>query len=360
MYLRELSLENFRNVEKEKLEFFDGVNVLYGKNAQGKTNIIEAVWLFSAMKSFRSAKDADFIKKGCDFFDIGCVFEKKERTVNGEIRLFNGKRREIYKNGAKVTAGEMVGEINAVLFHPEHLSLIKNGPELRRKFLDTAICQIKPGFYRVLNEYAKVMAQRNFLLRSERADMLETVDSWDMKLAKLGGIITNTRKTYLEKLITFAEKTVDEISSGKEKMSAVFQSVSGEKTVSAAEEEKALYAALKESFETDRRLTYTSEGCHRDDFTVFINSDPAKIYGSQGQQRSLVMALKLAEADICEEYNDEYPVMLFDDVFSELDALRKAYITESIKDKQVIITSCEKADFSGNALYFNVENGKVS
>lgn len=359
MYLRELSLENFRNIEKENIKFGNGVNVLYGQNAQGKTNIIEAVWLFSAMKSFRSAKDADFIKKGTSFFDISCSFEKKDRTVNGEIKLSEGKRREIYKNGAKVPAAEMIGEINAVLFHPEHLSLVKNGPELRRKFLDTAICQIKPQFFKILNEYSKVLAQRNFMLRSEREDILETVDSWNIKLSRLGGIITNTRKTYLEKLTAFAEKTVDDISLGKEKMTAVYSSVSGSEILSAAEEEKILYSALKKSFESDRKFSYTSEGCHRDDFTLFINGNPAKVYGSQGQQRTLVMALKLAEADICEEYNEEYPVMLFDDVFSELDSLRKTYITENIKDRQVIITSCEKTDFSGNAVYFGIENGKV-
>ena len=254
----------------------------------------------------------------------------------------------------------MVGQINTVLFYPEHLSLIKNGPEIRRKALDAAICQIKPGFFRVLSEYSKVLAQRNFLLKSQRKDMLETLDSWDIKLAKLGGIITNTRKTYLEKLLVFAEKTVDEISSGKEKMTAEYQSYSGKETTSAEEEEKALYKKLKESFSEDERLFCTTEGCHRDDFTLFINGNTAKIYGSQGQQRSLVMALKLAEADICYEYNDEYPVMLFDDVFSELDSLRKAYITENIKNRQVIVTTCEKTEFFENAKYFSVLRGKVS
>ena len=359
MYLKELSLENFRNIESENLEFSDGVNIFYGDNAQGKTNIIESIWLFSAMKSFRGAKDTDFIKQGSLFTDIKCVFEKSDREVKGEIKIADGRRKEIIKDGVKVRSAEMVGQINTVLFYPEHLSLIKSGPEIRRKFLDTAICQIKPGFFRILNEYSKVLAQRNFLLKSQRKDMLETLDSWDMKLAKLGGIITNTRKTYLEKLLVFAEKTVDEISSGKEKMTSEYQSYSVKEIKSAEEEEKALYNKLKESFSEDERLLYTTEGCQRDDFTLFINGNTAKIYGSQGQQRSLVMALKLAEADICYEYNDEYPVMLFDDVFSELDSLRKAYITESIKNRQVIVTTCEKTEFFENAKYFRVSQGKV-
>ena len=360
MYLKELTLENFRNIKSEKIEFSDGVNILHGDNAQGKTNIIESIWLFSSMKSFRGAKDSDFIKQGELFTDIKCVFEKSDRKVRGEIKIADGKRKEIIKDGVKVSAAEMVGQIKTVLFYPEHLSLIKNGPEIRRKSLDAAICQIKPGFFRVLSEYSKVLAQRNFLLKSQRKDMLETLDSWDIKLAKLGGIITNTRKTYLEKLLVFAEKTVDEISSGKEKMTAEYQSYSGKETTSAEEEEKALYKKLKESFSEDERLFCTTEGCHRDDFTLFINGNTAKIYGSQGQQRSLVMALKLAEADICYEYNDEYPVMLFDDVFSELDSLRKAYITENIKNRQVIVTTCEKTEFLENAKYFSVLRGKVS
>lgn len=359
MILKETELENFRNIEKEKIILNEGVNIFYGDNAQGKTNIIESIWLFSALKSFRGAKDADFVKKGCDFAEIKCLFEKSGREINADIKFFQEKRKEIYKNKVKIKSAEMIGQINTVLFYPEHLSLIKSGPEVRRKFLDTAICQIKPQFFRVLNEYTKVLMQRNCLLRSENGDIINTVETWDRKLAKLGALITNTRKTYLEKIFEKAEKTVDEISSGKEKISAVYSSFSGSEIIPSEEEEKILYSKLRETFREDIILKHTSEGSHRDDFTVYINGNTAKIYGSQGQQRSVVMALKLAEADICREYNDEYPVMLFDDIFSELDSLRKAYITESIMDKQVIVTTCEKIDFFEKAKYFNVKNGKV-
>lgn len=359
MRLLEIYLENFRNIERERIALRDGVNIFYGDNAQGKTNIIESIWLFSSLKSFRGAKDSDFVKKGENNARISCVFEKGGREISSEIRFFPEKRKEIYKNGIKIKTAEMMGQVNTVLFYPEHLSLIKSGPEGRRRFVDTAICQVKPQFYQVLNEYAKVLTQRNFLLRSEREDMLETLDAWDKKLARLGAVVTHTRKTYVEKLFSFAKKTVDDISGGKEKISEVYSSF-GEKDISSVEkEEKTLYEKLKDSIDEDIRLKFTSEGSHRDDFTVYINGETAKIYGSQGQQRSVVMALKLAEADICNEYNEEYPVMLFDDVFSELDHMRKAYITERIKDKQVIVTTCEKIDFFENAGYFNVSGGKV-
>lgn len=359
MFLKELSLENFRNIESEKISLSDGVNIFYGDNAQGKTNIIESVWLFSSLKSFRGAKDFDFVKKGCEKSDIKCVFEKNGREITGNIRFFTDKRKEILKNGVKIRSAEMIGQINTVLFYPEHLSLVKGGPEIRRRFADTAICQIKPQFYQVLKEYNKVLAQRNKLLASGRNDMLETVGAWDIKLAKLGAIITHTRKTYIEKLVSIAERTVDELSSGKEKISFEYFSYGKSGITSVEEEERVLSEKLRENFSEDIKKQFTSEGAHRDDFTVFINGNTAKIYGSQGQQRSVVMAMKLAEADICKEYNEEYPVMLFDDIFSELDSLRKAYITESVKDKQVIVTTCEKIDFFENARYFNVKQGKV-
>ena len=359
MFLKEISLENFRNIESEKISLQDGVNIFYGDNAQGKTNIIESVWLFSSLKSFRGAKDFDFVKKGCDKADIKCIFEKNGRDITGNIRFFTEKRKEILKNGVKIKSAEMIGQINTVLFYPEHLSLVKSGPEIRRKFSDTAICQIKPQFYQVLKEYTKVLMQRNRILSSRRDDMLETLELWDRKLAKLGAVITHTRKTYVEKLVSLAEKTVEELSSGKEKISFEYLSYGGNEITSVENEEKILFEKLRENFSEDFKKQFTSEGAHRDDFTFYINGNTAKIYGSQGQQRSLVMALKLAEADICNEYNEEYPVMLFDDIFSELDSLRKAYITESIKDKQVIVTTCEKIDFFENAKYFNVKQGKV-
>lgn len=359
MIFKEIELYNFRNIKKEKIYLKDGVNIFYGDNAQGKTNIIESMWLFSSMKSFRGAKDIDFIKNDCDESEIKCVFERNGRDIRENLHFYREKRKEIYKNNVKVKSSEIIGQINTVLFYPEHLSLIKSGPEIRRKFLDTAICQIKPQFFKVLNEYTKVLIQRNYLLRSGRKDMIETVETWDKKLSKLGAIITHTRKTYLEKLISISSKTVNEISSGKENITSVYSSFGKENILSVNEEEKILFEKLKENFYEDVNLQYTSEGSHRDDFTLYINGNTAKIYGSQGQQRSIVMALKLAEADICNEYNEEYPVMLFDDIFSELDSLRKAYITENIKNKQVIVTTCEKIDFFDNAKYFNVVNGRI-
>ena len=355
MFCKSLSLHAFRNLQEQHLEFVDGVNIFMGRNAQGKTNMIEALWLFSGCKSFRPGNDRDFIQFGMDGGVIRNEYEKNGRVIESEIRFHREKRREIYRNGAKIKLGELIGGFNSVLFFPEHLALIKSGPEERRKFLDFAISQVKPRYFSLTNEYMKVLAQRNYLLKSGHGDIYQTIDIWDRKLAHISSIIAVTRKSYLEKLNRYSEKIMDDISNGKEKIELSLLSYTGAESVEKAEE--ACYGKLKENFHEDLRSGFTSVGSHRDDIGIAVNGLAARTYCSQGQQRSCVMAMKLGEAEILHEMVDEYPVMLFDDVFSELDSIRKEYLTEKIKNKQVFITTCEEQKTVSNARIFHVESG---
>lgn len=357
MICSSLQLHNFRNIEQAVFSFDEGVNIFLGKNAQGKTNIIEALWLFSANRSFRSASETDLIRIGQESALIRTEFYKNGRHQNEEIRFFSGKNREILKNGVKIKPSEALGVFHCVLFFPEHLLLVKSGPEERRKFLDIAISQVKPQYDRLLKDYSSLLARRNYILKNQRRDLLETLDLYDMRLAKIGSILSVTRQTYLKRLEKHAAKITEEISSGKETTDFEFRSFC--ETGDSRFTEEQFLLKLEKNKEEDLRLGYTSMGSHRDDFCIKINHLPAKSYGSQGQQRSCVMALKLAEAELLKEETGEYPIMLFDDVFSELDYTRKAYITEKIKGKQVFISTCEKGRGFRTARVFRVENGKI-
>ena len=313
MYIKSLYLKNFRNFSDSTINFSDGINVLYGDNAQGKTNIIEAVWLFSSCKSFRTNNERELINNDSSTANTFGVFARNGREYKAEFRLNREKRREIYLNGIKVKPKEIIGKFNSVMFYPELLGLIKNGPDERRKFLDFSICQIKPAFYDILHEYNRVLAQRNRLLKGDNRPDISVLEVWDLKLSKLSALISKTRMEYLKKLDVFTKKLHSEISAGKEELSLEYLT----KNISYGEDE--VLSLLKKELDRDLHLGYTSVGCHKDDFEVGINGQSARIFGSQGQQRSCVMSLKLAEAEIINRLYGEYPLILLDDVLSELD-----------------------------------------
>ncbi len=352
MFIKNITLEGYRNIDSLSLDLSPGVNVFLGDNAQGKTNIIESIWLFSAFKSFRTNEDRDMIMNGKESCRVRGRFESGERDYVCRIELSRIKRRQIDLNGIKVKPKEVLGKFTSVLFFPEHLTLIKGGPELRRKFLDFSICQIKPQFFDKLSEYSKIIAQRNRLLKSEMPDM-GVLDVYDEKTAVLSALISKTRSTYCARLEEKAKPIMYEISSGEEDLRLEYQSAEPEFSP-----EKMLLM-LKNGRENDLRLGYTGCGAHKDDLCIYINGQDAKNFASQGQQRSCVMSMKLGEAQLLNEMYGEYPLILFDDVFSELDKNRKNYITNKIKGKQVIITTCD-GDFDfENARIFRVKGGKA-
>jgi len=361
MIIKSLQVQNFRNFEMQEFEFEPGVNILLGDNAQGKTNVIEALWLFSACKSFRVTDDKPFLRIGEHRAAIYGEYERNGRVYRPVMKFYDDKRREIFLNNVAVRPKEIVGQFPAVLFFPDHLSLVKGSPELRRKFLDLALCQCDPSMLAVLNEYNKVHQQRNALLKQyrERFDAKSALDVWDEKIASLSAKIAWRRHEYLSAMQPFAQKVMDEISGGKERLDIVYKTVCPMPRRDLDDLEDQFFYNLKSHREKDILSGHTSTGVHRDDFDLYINGENAKIYASQGQQRSCVMALKMAEADLLRQASGEYPIMLFDDVFSELDPFRKSYIIERIRGRQVILSCCEDpGDFTG-AKVFRIQGGQV-
>lgn len=367
MNINELSISGYRNLKKATLKFSPNVNFIYGENAQGKTNLLESVWMFTGARSFRGTKDADLInfnetsaKLEGKFF-----FEKREQ----EISVFFGDgKRKVFLNGVgKPYPTNIIGKFRTVLFSPVQLSLISGGPEGRRKFLDAAICQLKPTYTALLIRYNQTLRHRNALLKkavSEKASE-NFLDVWDDKLADVGALIVKQRLEYLEILKKEAAEIYFEISNGREKLSVNYIS-SFSKNLSTDDSVSQIKNALKSRLErtrlSDIKLGSTSAGPHKDELEIFIDDKKVRYFGSQGQQRSAALSLKLAEAAVLEQKIGEPPVILLDDVMSELDDYRKSYMINKIRNRQVFITSCDFAASKQfkNGKLFEVKNGQVT
>lgn len=361
MKINALELENYRNIEKLSLTF-DDVNIIYGENAQGKTNLIEAIYLFTGAKSFRGVRDKELIKFGCDFSKLKIDFTNKSRQQTAEIAIKN--KREATLNGVKKKSPVLLGEeLKAVIFSPVHLSMIKDGPGERRKFADSALCQIKSGYRNILKEYNKALAQRNSLLKDiafnfSLSDMLYI---WDKSFAKYGAKIIYQRQKYIEALIPYAKEIFNGLSNGREDIDLVLTGAFDYKNLTLDEIENKMMIALQNNRQADMIMKITTIGPHRDDIEILINGKSARKYGSQGQQRSCVLALKLAEASLLREKTQDEPVALLDDVMSELDEGRQDYILNHIKDWQVFITCCDPASVLRlkQGKTFHINDGKA-
>lgn len=337
-----LTLSDWRNFERVEYLPQPGVNVVWGRNAQGKTNLLEAVYIAGRGVSFRQGRDRDIVKNGRPEGRLSLDFVSGGRAQNIAVTFFaDGRRKEMLLNGLPVRkTSELSGVFCTVLFSPEHLSLVRDGPEERRKFLDAAISQLRPKYQAALADYARVLSQRNFLLKKGGGP---TMPVWDERLAALGSYIVMMRGSYCAKL--------------KKPAGTHHLAMSGGETLTVAykwfdEEEAALYdiKKLKELFVTRLNEAAAREleagvslvGPHRDDLELLIDGAPARIFGSQGQQRSAVLALKLAECEIAEDATGEPPVLLLDDVMSELDTARRAYVRKNIGERQVVITTVSR------------------
>ena len=358
MIIKNVKIENFRNIEKLELEPCEKVNIIYGKNAQGKTNILEAIWLFSGAKSFRTIKEQEFIKISSPFFKNEMVFDDGERENVAVLSLSDKK--EVILNGVKKkTSVSLAGRFLAVPFVPSHLSFITGAPENRRKFIDGIICQLKPSYITVLHKYHKILQHRNNLLKNlyGNAELLGVLDAYDEEIAGCAKIICEERSRYLKELSEIASDFYNGISGGKENMKTVYSpSVLGEFT------KENIIKSLKANRNEDIRTGVTGVGPHRDEIEVEINSLSAKKYASQGQQRSIVLVLKLAEGELMFRKSGKKPVFLLDDVMSELDEDRQDFILNHVKDNQVFITCCDISSvlrlFSGKI--FGISDGKIS
>lgn len=344
MTVKELSFENFRNLENNIIFPSDGINVIYGDNAQGKTNILECLWLFTGGRSFRGSKESELVNFDNDFSKIHLKFEARDREQEINIMVKGGRRYAELNDVKKNYISQIVGSFCCVVFSPNHLTLIKNGPEERRKFIDGAICQIKPSYSSVLSKYHKILNERNALLKdikyhSELMDMLEI---WDERLSTQGAIISIERISYMKSFSEFCSEFYSGISKGIEKMDISYKlSYSNEVVSDVYILKEKLQKMLIKSQQNDIYQGYTGVGPHRDDLSVMINGKNARNFGSQGQQRSAVLAMKLAEASVLKYENGEQPVILLDDVLSELDSKRQDYLLNELSEKQVFITCCE-------------------
>ncbi|MGN1301615.1 MAG: DNA replication/repair protein RecF [Clostridia bacterium] len=353
MYIKKVKLENFRNYEKQEIIFNKNINNIFGDNAQGKTNILEAIFICGLGKSFRTNQDKELININKDYSNVEIEYYKKDRE--GKIKLELNQKKDFYINDIKVKkVSDILGKIYVVLFTPQDINILKNDPSKRRRFLNIMISQLRPMYVHILNKYNKTLEQRNNYLKQIKYEnkSVEMLDIWDEQLVDLGTKIFIYRKEFLEKINNKIKNIHLITTQNKENIEIKYKS-------NIIDENKYLQE-LKNKRNIDIQKGYTSIGIHRDDFEIFINNENISIYGSQGQQRSSIISLKLAEAETIYEEIEEYPIILLDDFMSELDKKRIKGFIENIKENQVIITSTEKIILDKNEInYYNVKNAKI-
>ena len=365
MICKNIEFVNFRNIENEKIEFCEGVNVIHGENAQGKTNILEGIYLFARGKSFRAFKDKETIKFATDGAMMKLAYEKKDGESLLGVEIFKSGSKRFYKNKIKVSkTSEIIGDFRAVLFCPSHLGIIKDAPSVRRRFLDVAISQLRPIYLKMLSKYNNVLENRNVILKlepSKRRQYEGMLDVYSDELSSLCADIAGMRIDYIKKLDHWVKVFFEEMTGGKEVPKITYESNAKENDFESREALKKRYLSLlRDNLEKEYRSGATLYGIHKDDLKIELNGRDARFYSSQGQSRSIALAMKMAEGEISREYSGEYPVFLFDDVLSELDENRRSFIISKIENRQVIITSCEPIDFKNgsSANYIEIKDGK--
>ena len=344
MTCKRIECKNFRNIESAVIEPAEGVTVLCGSNGEGKTNALEAMYLFAQGRSFRTAHDREFVKFGAEFAEIKLFFSDNNRDYDMLIRYLPGGARMCKRNGVVIRRmSEFIGYFRAVLFCPAHLSIIKEGPSVRRSFMDIAISQLKPLYMTSLQRYNSILQQRNSLIKnyySAPETYHRTAAVWSEQLAVEAELISAERAKYVARLDSHAEKIILDMTEGRENVRLNYNK---QRT------KEEYIKLLAENPEREIRAGSTLHGTHKDDIEITLNGHDARIYASQGQQRSIALAMKLAEGEISREISGEYPVFLLDDIFSELDAGRRAFMTDGLKGRQVIMTTCDDSG-AGNVI----------
>lgn len=357
MIIKTIELVNFRNYEKLEIEFDQGTNILYGDNAQGKTNILEAAYLSGTTKSHKGTKDKEMIRFGCQEAHIRTIVAKENRDyqIDMHLRLHGSKGVAINQIPIK-KASELFGILNIVFFSPEDLNIIKNGPQERRRFIDAELCQLDKLYLSDLTNYNKVLNQRNKLLKdiSFRQDLIETLPLWDSQLVDYGKRIIKARKKFIEELNDIIHEIHWNISGGKENL--ILQYEPNIDDIFFEDE-------LNKAKQKDLRICQTTVGPHRDDMLFSNDGIDIRKFGSQGQQRTAALSLKLSEIDLVKKMIHQTPILLLDDVLSELDSNRQNFLLNSIKDIQTIITCTGLEEFVKNRFEINqvyqVVNGKI-
>lgn len=372
MFVTKLSVNGFKNLKNIDIVPDERLNILCGKNAQGKTNLIEAIWLCSGARSFRSTKDRRMIGDDEQTMNIELSFKNsfREQDIKLAMARPNLKEKNAFLNGVKLRSpSKLFGSLNCVIFTPEDLEISKGSPEIRRQFMDLSVSQIKNSYSQVVMKYENIIEQRNVLLKNINmgsSDVSE-LDVWDHQLAQMGAYITLLRYNYSKKLGAVCQRLYDEISDGREKLeteyySTVFTRLEGRTDYSKDLAEEYM-ACLKNNLKEDLRAGFTLKGVHRDDLVCRINGRLVREDASQGQHRSVALVLKLAQAYILQEEIDDFPCILLDDVLSELDLSRQKFVISKIHGMQVFITCCDKNipfDENSHGKIFGIENGRIT
>lgn len=362
MFIKSIELKNFRNYDELTLSFNDKVNFIVGNNAQGKTNLLEGIYMSSIGKSFRTSKDSEMIGFGKDFCKIKVTAQKNLFLTDVEIMIRNDRGKSIKVDGVNISkTSDLLENIYIVIFSPEDLKIVKDEPEKRRRFIDRELCLIKPYYFDCLSNYRKVLLQRNTYLKEKDIEK-SILDIWDTQLSSYGAKIISMRRDFIEKINEISHRLHLNITNGRENLKIEY-----DPSVNPVEEvkdtENILYKCLKDSYNNDMRLRTTTKGPHRDDIQFYIDDVNVRSYGSQGQQRTAALSLKLAELDLIKNETGENAVLLLDDVMSELDNSRQEFLIRSLSDIQLFITSTDITDnlkdvvSKGNI--YKIEEGKL-
>ncbi len=361
MFIKTLSLKNFRNYSAESVSFNDGINILTGANAQGKTNCAEAIFFLCTGYSPRANKDKLVIKSGEESAEIFGTASSLYGDVSVKINFFKSDKKSIHINGLEVLKiGEILGNINSVFFNPAELKLVQESPEDRRRFLNVSLSQMSKNYFYALQRYNKILSQRNTLLKDPDSLIIrETLPIWDEQLSKYAGKIIKMRNEFLTEVAPIAKEKHLLLSDGKEILE-----MKTESGYYGTEEEisYALYQDLKLGLDRDMRLGYTGIGPHRDDIKFILNGDDVRVYGSQGQQRTVALSLKLAETETFFNRFGEYPILILDDVLSELDKTRQRKLISAVEHLQTIFTATgfDRSIFKNKTISrFTVNSGKI-
>ena len=366
MRIKSLKLRDFRNYKQLNVNFADSFNIIYGNNAQGKTNIIEALFLCASGRSHRTSKDDELVRNDEYGFEVKLQLSKNGSDEEIHIAFNKEVRKKIRINEVPIKRlGDLMGHLNAVIFSPEDLLIIKQGPSERRRFIDITLSQLRPAYFYDLQQYAKILFQRNSLLKKlvVQKDLEDTLEVWNRHLVKTGSRIMKARMNFIDRLDAFAAERHDTLTNNEEKLKL---SYNPSFKIDSIEDETAIYELfhkmLNECKAREIMRGTTLIGPHRDDLDIVLNGESTKIYGSQGQQRTTALSMKLAEIDLMKDESGEYPVLLLDDVLSELDDKRKEYLLDRIGPVQTFITCTDRRFFNRRAedtQFLYIENGKA-
>jgi len=363
MIVKEINLYNFRNYKNQKIKFNDKINIIYGNNAQGKTNILEGIYLFSLGKSNRAQKDVEMINFDEETAEVNINFLSKERDFSGKIKFDRKKRKKIFLNEIPIKRNsDLVGNLNVVFFGPEYLSLIREGPKNRRRNIDIMISQMKVKYMNLLSDYKKIIEQKNVILKEDFKDKI-LLSVLNERILELSEYIIKTRFEYIKKIEKIAQKIQLEISDGKENLKIDYISCGlniDENKIEILKE--ILKKKSEEMFLKEEKYRECIFGPHRDDFEFKINGQNLKLFGSQGQQKTAVLVQKIAEVELFNEEKGEYPILLLDDIMSELDSLRQDLILNKLQNMQIFITctDVEKFKIMETANFIKIEKGSMA